>query len=301
VQSDGASSPPRGRARIKISRTELAVAREKVIRAQKHCQVAERLITRFARHHCRIRTKLNPHTQEIDVIANLPDPPPLIGLLIGDCVHNLRSALDHIVYALVSSNPDRPSGTPSTQTMFPIRDTHAGYRHQIEKLRRLDGLPDAAAALVDRMQPYHTRESGGDHTLHPLWILDKLDNIDKHRRLMLASVVARHVHVNLVYPDGRDEDHLFLSQDIHHNAVLTSFPAALQGQVKVGGYLALRVELRESDELPSLAEQHVIELMMFLIEQVYANILTRFARLTSGGVTRRRKRRQDLRFKMPKT
>lgn len=206
------------------------------------------MIWRFGNRDCGIRSQFNPKTHEIDIIANMPDPPPIIGLLIGDCVHNLRAALDHIVYALVTTNPFRPPNTPNRSTMFPIRDTREGYRHQVDKLKRLAGVPDPAAALVDTLQPYHTREKGLDHTAHPLFVLDALENIDKHRRLTLASAVWRHAHVSLRDADGGESDLLLLSHMIHDRTVLTSYPASYENKVQVNGQLAICVALQEADE-----------------------------------------------------
>jgi hypothetical protein len=255
------------------------------------------MIRRFIRNDCGIREKLNPRTQEIEVVARMPEPPPIIGLLMGDCVHNLRTALDHIVFALISTNQTRPSGTPNARTMFPIRDTAAGYCHQVEKLKRIDGLHDEAAALIDRLRPYHARERGDDHTTHPLWILDKLENIDKHRRLAMVSGIARHAHISIRDSDGGESDILVLSHMIHDRAVLSSYPARYRGRVQVNGYLMVYVALNEVDELPSLVGIDVAYIMNFLIGQIGGKMLPMFAWLAVGRPAPKRKhRRQDLRM-----
>lgn len=189
-----------------VSQSELAIAREKILRADRHFQVVQRVIRRYIRRDCGIKTQFNRKTQEFDVVAKIPTLPPLIGLLVADAVHNLRTTLDHIIYALIRANPSRPPGTPDDKTMFPIRDTKEGYGHQISKLQRLRGLPPEATALVDLLQPYHTREKGDDHTLHPLWVLDKLENVDKHRRLNLVAGVAHGSHVSIRYESGHQSD-----------------------------------------------------------------------------------------------
>jgi hypothetical protein len=286
--------------KIRISDSELAIAREKVLRAYKHLQIATRMIRRFVRNDCGVDSKFNPKTGEFEVIARMPDPPPIIGLLIGDCVHNLRSALDHIVYALIATNPLRGGAAPSAKAQFPICDTRAGYRHQIDKLKRLDGIPDAVAALIATLQPYNTREKGLDHTLHPLWVLNKLDNIDKHRRLTLASGVARHAHVGLRYHDGGESDVLILQDMIYDRAILTSYlPAPDGSEVQVNGGLVVYVAFNEADELRSLLNEEVASVLVKIIEYVGNILLPRFRRLATGHKpSPKRRRRQDKRAKL---
>lgn len=181
--------------------------------------------------------------------------------------------------------------------MFPIRDTAVGYPDQVERLKRIDGLHDEAAALVDRLQPYHARQRGEDHTTHPLWILDKLENIDKHRRLAVVSGIARHAHIAIRDSDGGESDILVLSHMIHDRAVLTSYPAQYRGKVQMNGYLMVYVALNEVDELPFLVGVDVAYIMNFLIGEIGDKMLPMFARLAVGRpALKRQRRRQDLRM-----
>lgn len=300
-QPKGHQEKPGKQERIKISQTELVIAREKTLRAYKHLQVAARLIRRFVRNECRIRSEFNPKTKHFDVIAYLPTPPTNIALVIGDCVHNLRSALDHVVFAMITTNPSRPDGTPSDRTMFPISDTREGHRKQIER-GRIKGLADPVAALVDELQPYHTREKGLDYTLNPLWVLNKLENIDKHRRLMLASAVARHAHVSIRYADGGETDLMILQDEIHDRAILTSYPPARDGrEVQMNGYMMVFVAVNEVDELPSASGNDICHVLQVMVDQIGNAILPRFARLAAGHAPPpKRRRRQDFRPRLGK-
>jgi hypothetical protein len=182
--------------------------------------------------------------------------------------------------------------------MFPIRDTRAGYLHQIQKLKRLDGIPDTVATLIETLQPYHTREKGLDHTLHPLWVLDKLDNIDKHRRLAIASGIARHAHVAIRYADGGETDVMLLQDMIYDRAILTSYPPSIDGsEVKVNGGLMVYVAFKETRELPGLNDEDVCRTLMQLIDYVGNVLLPRFRKLATGHrPTSRKPRRQDRRL-----
>jgi len=175
----------------------------KLERAEKHLKLATKLLRRFGRGKGEIVRKHHPDIGWVFVYAKFPDPPSYIGLVIGDAIHNMRAALDYSVYALVLSNPNRPEGVPNDKTMFPISDTREGFRRQVDKLGRLKGVADEPLAIIDGIQPYHTRESGLNHRANILWILNKLENIDKHRRInMLAGVAARQ-RLEFTLPNGQ--------------------------------------------------------------------------------------------------
>jgi len=113
----------------------------------------------------------------------------LWGILFGDALHNLRSALDHLVWQLVLLNGKTPSGA----NQFPICDTGATYwsagwkdgkKTRSTREWRLEGVSDAHKALIDEMQPYRTRIPPG--AVHVLSTLRDLSNHDKHRLVHLT-------------------------------------------------------------------------------------------------------------------
>jgi hypothetical protein len=111
------------------------------------------------------------------------NPPPLrLSTIVGDLVHNTRSALDHLVWQLVLTN----GGSPGHHTAFPIYTSQTNFvRNVLPNPKRrgespLDGVSAEGHQMIDAMQPYH-RSNQAD--LHPLAILSQADNIDKHRLL----------------------------------------------------------------------------------------------------------------------
>lgn len=100
------------------------------------------------------------------------------GVMIGEIVHNLRSALDHLAYQLVLTGR---CGTSLPRNRwkdihFPIYDTKLSFRDQLSK--RLPGVGLRQLALIEREQPYKTY-----HVIErsPLRRLRILSNTDKHR------------------------------------------------------------------------------------------------------------------------
>ncbi len=95
-------------------------------------------------------------------------------LFIGDCVHNLRSALDHLAWQLVEAG----GGTPNRDTYFPICDCRHKYASAIGK-GEIEKMPCGAKKILREVQPFVT----GDDTLS---IIHDLDRFDKHRLLITA-------------------------------------------------------------------------------------------------------------------
>ena len=100
------------------------------------------------------------------------DPPVRLGVLVGDWAHNLRSALDHLAYALTEYN----GRTPTRKTQFPIIHRPGDFKAAAK--RCVSGLTDAQRERIDSAQPY---KAGDAYKTHPLYGLAELSNADKHR------------------------------------------------------------------------------------------------------------------------
>lgn len=108
------------------------------------------------------------------------EPPDNWAVPMGEIIHNLRSALDHLVYE--ASAPDE-DGRPLTMTEFPIYIDESRFRDK--GMRKIRGLNPATHALVERYQPF----TNTDPTIVPyLWLLQQLSNTDKHRLLNFIRV-----------------------------------------------------------------------------------------------------------------
>jgi len=149
--------------------------------------------------------------------------PPRIGILAGEVIHQTRSALDHIATALVLAN----KGTVTSQTQFPIYP----YKPSSEKesLRyegQIRGMTQSAKALIDGMQPCNTP----DPLNHPLTLLKRLNNIDKHQALLVTVAVTRPiVHFEL------DGDRYSTDNPAHFRAV--TFGGAANVEASYGAYV----------------------------------------------------------------
>ena len=113
-----------------------------------------------------------------------------IALMIGDCVHNMRSALDYIAWELAGAS------LADTETMFPIYETDIRFRkHGLRRIKNVQ--PKDARTLIERLQPYNTRYGG--HLL-VLSAINKLDATDKHKLLTVAVAIAEGATANQAIP-----------------------------------------------------------------------------------------------------
>jgi hypothetical protein len=170
--------------------------RQKLIRAEEHLTTIKTGIEACL-ENCSI---LSERDLDIDrrfhFTFSLPAPDLTLSVIVGECLHNLRSALDHIVWQLVLANKQ----TPIKENQFPICETPFGFKSQISR-NRLRGVSVNAETLIENLQPYNTGKP--DPQFHPLWVLNQLMNIDKHRMLTLASVRGAHLGADIMNPEGQ--------------------------------------------------------------------------------------------------
>jgi hypothetical protein len=102
-------------------------------------------------------------------------PPLRFGVMLGDCVHNLRSALDHLICQLTML--DGGTMADCARTQYPIASQSEAQFESMAK-RCIPGLSEKHRAMVKKTQPYN---AGDRAEFHPLYALAELSNADKHR------------------------------------------------------------------------------------------------------------------------
>ncbi len=118
-------------------------------------------------------------------------PDPTLGAMLGDFVHNVRSALDQLVWRLVLANWRKAR---HTHTQFPTSETDGKWRDDVTHrsadrgLAPTHGLSEQALALVMDYQPFRLGKKR--RSKHTLLTLTQLSNEDKHRTLHVAAVLG---------------------------------------------------------------------------------------------------------------
>lgn len=119
-------------------------------------------------------------------VTNLRQPPTELAVLIGDAIHNLRSSLDNLAYALATAHTGKLSASVARACAFPIFGTGPLFRGERGRgaAPKMQALSPRTRTAMERLQPYHRRKHP---ELELLWILEELSNIDKHRLGALTS------------------------------------------------------------------------------------------------------------------
>jgi hypothetical protein len=109
--------------------------------------------------------------------------PPLedLSLIFCDILGNLRSALDYMVWQLVLKGGRKPG----RQTGFPIVRRERDW--PVQGAAALKGVGEEWAELIEAMQPFQRLERP---ELHPLAILEHVNNLTKHRFLPAAVLTV---------------------------------------------------------------------------------------------------------------
>ena len=140
------------------------------------------------------REARSPHEVQFRCFATeIEAPPDHWPLAAGDAIQNIRSALDHCVWAAWKvANPNAADGN---HTQFLLLTDPDDWKRQ---KRRLEGVPEPVRALVKRSQPYNRwQQAPASDTLA---ILARLSNSDKHRALRVVAAAVMFEMVGV--PDG---------------------------------------------------------------------------------------------------
>jgi hypothetical protein len=113
-------------------------------------------------------------------------PPAEMSVVIGDVVHNARSALDHLAWHLV----ERDGGSPDKHTYFPAGETKSNFASAVK-----DSLRHASAVTRDRVRALAVHP-GGDEDL---WLLHQLDIEDKHRLLIPVGMAYKSFNLHMTF------------------------------------------------------------------------------------------------------
>lgn len=140
------------------------------------------------------------------------EPPLRLSFIVGDCIHNLRSILDNLVWQL--GNLSGCSTKTLEHIYFPVYETSANFKI---KLKALNCLPQTAIDLIESLQPYQPYHGGNDPHSHPLWILNRLWNDDKHRSPVICTTFHKSTGISpggqsVRLPDGRTVRQVFIGK-----------------------------------------------------------------------------------------
>jgi len=167
----------------------LSGPRAKIERAYEHRNALESELVPVLsgeRHQIQLSAKLDPDTgNHVFRVASMPESfRRRVAVIVGDLVHNLRSALDQLAWQLVLDYSGRPTKRGEIKRIkFPIETDS----QRLTRTHTFNKVSPSDQTLLDRAQPYNGLD---DPKLHGLTILEELSNRDKHQTLNPSLVVT---------------------------------------------------------------------------------------------------------------
>jgi hypothetical protein len=146
--------------------------------AEKQILDLNELWNEFREHNYPVESNRDPDTGKY--VCRLTDAAPIpshVNLLAGDAIHNLRSALDHLLYRLVCLGTN--SLGPFDKVYFPVGDRPREFKARIRAIKKC--LKPPAVERLNEIEAY----PGGRG--NDIWQMHRLNNFDKHRLLLTVT------------------------------------------------------------------------------------------------------------------
>lgn len=138
--------------------------------------------------------------------------PPIVMLLIGDAVHNLKAPLDYVWSGL-----HRAVDPSKSKVYFPIGNTRNDVISRIAEPGVKRAFPDIERIIADEIKPYH--DGGGDGRFRTI---NHLDRWDKHN-LLIPAIGVTNTGAIRIDIGGRGNGVVF------GNEIYSDVPAAFLG------------------------------------------------------------------------
>lgn len=173
----------------------------KLNRATEHIDVLADEVRAYVTEQLAVRRTVEAGgTEHALVWERYSTPPERLGLIMGDAVHNIRTALDHLVFLMAEEEAGKTASalTPAEEKglQFPIYENASTFDSNVA--RNLPRLTDRAVDYIRGRQPFNVRGDGT--SIYWLSRLSALDNADKHRKIIPALELGK--IVTSVLPDG---------------------------------------------------------------------------------------------------
>lgn len=122
-------------------------------------------------------------------IVELPEVPARWWSIIGDAVHNLRSALDHLAWQLALLNCRKVGKQPSRSTLFPLCESPEEWADK-NTAKKVRDLSAEDRDRIEAVQPYQGADAQGVGPYSALSWTAWISNRDKHQEPPLVQTAS---------------------------------------------------------------------------------------------------------------
>ena len=205
-------------------------------------------------------------------VTQVGPPPDLIrwAVIIGDCINNLRSALDHLINAFTKVSALYTPPSKKERITFVIIDDPTEFEKARNK--RLAGFDSRFASALETLQPFKRK-----HPVLPplLSIIRDLSNADKHRLLQVAGAGIANIDATFIGDAALGAKVCWINPEpIQHNDVICIIESskpdpnlAFRG-IRAGVEISIWHGLREGSTDAMAERSGYSALLPLLIEEV---------------------------------
>lgn len=194
-------------------------------------------------------------------------------LTAGDVLQTTRAALEHLAYELALTYAGRLSAKDERDTGFPVVGDQNGGGATLwadQASRKLRAVSTAAVQAIDQLQPYKLGPSWADN---PLWVLNELARVDRHRLLHLVVATVGGIEFNQPPPELPRDDWPGASYYGGRLDGLTELaripsPVRLDHVTEVSQSARAQLELVFDDDVPLVAGQPVLLTLRRVLDHV---------------------------------
>jgi hypothetical protein len=255
---------------------DLTECRAKIERANEHREELNAIVAPLLNWEAELfqmSAKLDPESgYHVFRVAAVPEEWRLeVGVILGDIVHNLRSALDYLFWQLYCHYIRVPrSPREAEQVQFPIEDTK---NRLANKRVHFNKIPPSQWALIDSAQPYN----GSHHPSRAIKALRDLSNRDKHQVLNPPLLTSMVVSFADTVPTHRATAPLRVPDppkrlEVGAEVVRMPFPPDVDAEVEMAGYVFPTVRLPEMDTTLIRGVDIMIHAVRLIVESIEAEL-----------------------------
>jgi hypothetical protein len=246
----------------------------KLRRADEHFKCVEREVHEWVESHVHtFRIRRNEDFTQRAFVAQMPGSKPNYerwALIIGDCVVNLRAALDHLLYAIANEETRNHPTAKKDRVSFLICDKEADFDNWSRTC--LKHIPDKVRAAIRGVQPFARKQP----LIPPLLgILRDFANADKHHLLRPVFSAISSYDFQLAGPKTIRRDVIVNPGEIEHESVVCLIQSSepdpelkVIGGAKFEMVLALRHGRIEGNDNPLADRSDFSALLVELFKEV---------------------------------
>jgi hypothetical protein len=246
----------------------------KLARAEEHFKAVESEISKWVQSS-RYEFFVERGTQGTRIgiaVCQVGPPPDLVrwAVIVGDCLTNLRSSLDHLIIAYCKLNSFYVAPAKKKRVTFVIVDSPEKFTEAMAG--NLEGATPKLSKILESLQPFNRTHP----SLPPLLaIIRDLSNADKHRLLQVAGAGVMQTSGRVLGDTGRGEKAVYINPEpIQNNDVICMVESAEPDPhlaidtFKAHVEIAIWHKLREGSTNPMDARTPFALLLPLLIDEV---------------------------------